>query len=111
MDYPEKRQHRRIPMVTRVTHVSSEVTQYYYSTDISMGGMFLKTRKPFKVGTELELDFELAERSVRIKLKGSVVRTVEPDPERPDREPGMGISFTYIEPESKSELTAFLADM
>ena len=110
MTQSDRRRHPRIPMVTRVTHINYETVQYYHSLDLSMGGMFLRTRKPFRVDTELELDFELAEMRKRVQVTGRVVRTVEPDENNPDVVPGMGIAFTEVEEESLHLLEEFLSE-
>jgi type IV pilus assembly protein PilZ len=104
----ERRKHRRVPFVTKVTYVLAECVQYYYSQDLSLGGMFLETRKPFAVGTRLELDFSLPDTEARLRVKGEVVRIVTPDPLHRDLVPGMGIIFAALTPESQSRLEDFL---
>ncbi|HUT53262.1 MAG TPA: TIGR02266 family protein [bacterium] len=104
----ERRRHRRVPFVSKVTYVLTDSFQYYYSQDLSLGGMFLETRKPFKVGTRLDLDFELPDTEARIRVKGEVVRIVPPDPLHRDQLPGMGITFTAVTPDSQSKLEDFL---
>jgi type IV pilus assembly protein PilZ len=81
---------------------------YFYSQDLSMGGMFLKTRSPFPLGTRLMLDFELPGRTRRVMVVGEVARAVLPDLANRELEPGMGIAFTAIDPESQAELKEFL---
>ena len=46
----ERRQFPRIKLITKVTHVRGDFFHYYYSRDLSMGGMFLETREPFPIG-------------------------------------------------------------
>jgi uncharacterized protein (TIGR02266 family) len=104
----ERRQHPRVPLVIRVSHRLADAYMYYYSLDLSRGGMFLKTRSPFPAGTRLSLDFHLPDRERRVSVEGEVVRRVVPDLNDPALEPGMGIVFTAIDPESLAELTEFL---
>jgi type IV pilus assembly protein PilZ len=104
----ERRKHRRVPFVTKVTYALAESVQYYYSQDLSLGGMFLETRKPFAVGTRLDLDFSLPDTEARVRVKGEVVRIVSPDPVHRDLVPGMGIVFAALSPESQSRLESFL---
>jgi len=104
----ERRRYRRVPFVTKVTYVLADNVQYYYSQDLSLGGMFLETRKPFSVGTRLELDFSLPDTEARIRIKGEVVRLVPPDPVHRDQVPGMGIIFTALTPDSQAKLEDFL---
>lgn len=104
----ERRRHPRAQVVIRVMHRQADAYMYYYSLDLSLGGMFLKTRSPFPAWTKLALDFELPERKRRVAVEGEVVRVVMPDLENPDTVPGMGIAFTAIDDESLAELTEFL---
>jgi len=104
----ERRQHPRVPLVIRVSHRLADAYMYYYSLDLSLGGMFLETRSPFPAKTRLSLDFQLPDRERRVAVEGEVVRTVTPDLNNPALEPGMGIAFTAIDAESLAELTEFL---
>jgi uncharacterized protein (TIGR02266 family) len=104
----ERRKHRRVPFVTKVSYILAEGVQYYYSQDLSLGGIFLETRKPFPIGTRLDLDFSLPESDTRVQVKGLVVRIIPPDPVHRELVPGMGIEFSQIPPESHAWLEAFL---
>ncbi len=53
----EKRKYIRVPLAVKVTNVRTKEFHFFYSKDISMGGMFLETKDPYPVGTEVELDF------------------------------------------------------
>jgi len=106
-----RRKHPRFPLVIRVSHVLDNHYQYYYSRDLSFGGMFLETRSPYKVGAKVELDFSLPERRTRVRVKGEVVRVIEADVSNPDQTPGMGVAFSYVDPESREEFESFLAEL
>ena len=75
----DRRRHPRINFVTKVKYVLSEVEQYYYSRDVSLGGIFLETKKPFTVGTKLDLDFPIPDSETRARVTGEVVRVIKPD--------------------------------
>ena len=104
----ERRRHPRQPLVIRVAHYHANAYLYYYSQDLSLGGMFLQTREPFAVGTRLALDFELPGRERRVEVEGEVARTVTAGLDDHVAVPGMGIAFTAIDPASRAELAAFL---
>lgn len=110
MSREERRRHRRVPMVTKVIHLLADTFQYYYSHDLSLGGIFLETKKPFRIGAELELEFELPGRDQRVRVKGVVARIVDAVPEHHEVVAGMGIEFKYMPAESRAELLAFLSD-
>lgn len=104
----ERRRHPRVSLVTKVTHIVSDTFHYYYSRDLSLGGIFLETRKPFPPGTRLHLEFSLPHTMERIHAEGEVKRVVEPDLESRDLVPGMGIAFVQLAEESASALKSFL---
>ena len=108
MSSAEKRQHPRVQFVTRVTNTLSGVTHYYYSRDISLGGMFLDTHKPYPMETTVALEFALEGIDEKLRVTGRVVRVVEPDAKNPSRTAGMGLSFTALTEASRKQLLAFL---
>ncbi len=71
-----------------------------YSTNISMGGMFIRTEQPREVGSLIYLQFYLRDGAKLIEGLGRVVRVAEPDPEDPDAEHGMGVEFVNFDDES-----------
>jgi uncharacterized protein (TIGR02266 family) len=102
----ERRRHPRSPVVIRVLHRLANAYQYYYTQDLSLGGMFLTTREPFAVGQDLELDFQLPGSSRRVQVEGRVVRSVSAGPDQPEAVSGMGIAFTVISEDDLAELAA-----
>jgi len=95
----EKRKHPRAPLVVKVVNKATKEFHYFYSRDISQGGMFLETREPYKKGTEVELDFfvPLREQKERVITRGVVVRTFEYSMEKDSDIVGMGIEFDGTE--------------
>lgn len=67
-----------------------------YITNISASGVFIKTRKPLPVGTEVDLRFSVIMDDIEtIEGVGEVVR-VQDDP------PGMGVVFRKLSAYSQS---------
>ncbi|MFH1874705.1 MAG: PilZ domain-containing protein [Pseudomonadota bacterium] len=84
----EKRLYPRKAMHTQVIF-EDEFGQglfYVYSRDISLGGLFLESAIPLRLGTLLLLSFNLPEISEPIRVTGEAIRVSYP-------EPGMGIRF------------------
>lgn len=104
----ERRKHPRHKIVIRIKQLLDGSHQYYYSRDLSAGGIFLDTRSPYPEGSRLQLDFQLPGRDKRVQVTGQVARSVAPDPSRPGAEPGMGVVFKEFGPGSEEELRAFL---
>lgn len=71
-----------------------------YSTNISEGGMFVRTDEPRDVGTLLYLQFYLRDGAKLIEGLGRVVQVTALDPSDPNRSYGMGIEFVNFDEES-----------
>lgn len=108
MQFTEKRKHPRIKLITKVTHLSGEFFHYYYSRDLSVGGIFLETQEPFPAGTEVKLEFPLPEVTERLSVKGKVVRLVENATEGPGPYPGMGVEFVDMNEEAAAKIADFI---
>lgn len=78
MNYPgqEKRLFPRKQLRTRVVFEdeTGEGFVYFYTTDISVGGLFFESDIPLKIGTRVFLSFSLREGEPPIRATGQVVR-------------------------------------
>jgi len=73
-----------------------------YVTNVSRTGVFIRSKDPLPVGTEVELTFTVIMEDVEtIEGRGKVVR-VEHDP------PGMGVAFTELTKYSEDLLSRLL---
>ena len=111
MNNQERRSYPRVKLITKVTHVAGDFFHYYYSRDLSRGGIFLETREPFPGGTQVNLEFPLPGISRRVAVQGQVVRTVASEEKDPSIVPGMGIQFGDLEEETKGMLAEFIANL
>jgi len=107
----DRRQYQRIKLITKVTHTRGDFFHYYYSRDLSIGGIFLETREPFPAGAPIALEFPLPGISRRITCPGQVVRVVLPVENDPSVVPGMGIQFGELDEETQGMLAEFIANM
>lgn len=72
----ERRLHPRKTLRTRVV-LEDEFGEgfiYLYTTDVSLGGLFVESEIPLKVGTKMFLSFSLGDESSLIRTTGEVVR-------------------------------------
>lgn len=81
-----------------------------YAADVSRGGIFVRTQQILPVGRAVRLDLQLSDGSTLIAGEGTVFWTREPDPVRLAIEPGMGIRFNRLTPESQKILAFLLAE-
>ena len=96
----EKRRYPRAPLNLLVQYRfdSMEAFLSEVASDISVGGMFIRTEEPREEGALVYLQFWLADGTKLIEGLGRVVRVNRPGD--PDRTPGMGIEFVNLDEES-----------
>jgi uncharacterized protein (TIGR02266 family) len=87
----EKRQHPRIPVALTVTYASRGDLKQDLATDLSPGGLFVRTNNPLPVGTDIDLSVVVGPTGLRISINGTVTWRRENEPHR-----GMGIQFGGI---------------
>ncbi|MFK8001777.1 MAG: TIGR02266 family protein [Polyangiales bacterium] len=98
----DTRKDKRAPLSLKVRFKSATLDEFVeqYSYDISRGGIFIKSKKPMKVGTLLKFEFQLKDESSLIHGVGRVVW--RRDPEEGGPAPGMGIKFIKMDPDSRA---------
>ena len=107
----EKRLFPRKPIRTQVVfeNEDSEGVLYFFSTDISLGGIFIESDIPIKVGTQVFLRFSVDEKSRPIQATGEVVRVMRDSSElSAQKKIGIGIRFLYLHPLDKETIEGFL---
>jgi molecular chaperone DnaK len=101
----EKRTAPRVGAVLRIRLAFGSMDDFVerYAMNISSGGIFVRTRDPTPPGTELGLDVTLQSGDQVISGRGVVRWTTPPSaPGEPHRDPGMGIRFLELTPESRA---------
>jgi molecular chaperone DnaK len=93
----ERRKHPRTELRLLVQYRSDSFDTFLaeYASNLSPGGIFLRTDSPHPLGSTIFLQFFLADGSKLIEGMGQVVRVNEPT--NAGREPGMGIEFTNFD--------------
>ncbi len=92
------RQAKRTPVTLKVKFKSETLDQFIerYAVDVSQGGIFIRTKEPQPVGTQMKFEFQLRDGAPLIGGEGTVVWIREPDPARPAVAPGMGVRFDRL---------------
>lgn len=85
--------------------VGSFITDW--ATNISQGGLFINTRKPLPVGTEVKIIIQLPGTGFPFDITGRVARVAEWD-NRHNQAPGMGIEFTELDRAKLERIEAFV---
>jgi uncharacterized protein (TIGR02266 family) len=91
-DDANKRQHSRIPVSLQVSYLSKGDLQKDIVTNLSPGGLFVRTSKPLDPGTDVDLEVLIANEETPIHVRGKVV-WLRP---APGQAAGMGIQFTGV---------------
>jgi uncharacterized protein (TIGR02266 family) len=109
---PNTRQGKRTPVTLKIKFKSETLEQFIerYAVDVSQGGIFIRTKEPLAVGTQMKFEFQLKDASPLIGGEGTVVWTRENDPSRPAIAPGMGVRFDRLADGSQQVLEKILAE-
>jgi uncharacterized protein (TIGR02266 family) len=109
---PNTRQGKRTPVTLKIKFKSETLEQFIerYAVDVSQGGIFIRTKEPLPVGTQMKFEFQLRDASPLIAGEGTVVWTRENDPSRPAIAPGMGVRFDRLADGSQGILERILTD-
>ena len=108
----QTRRDMRTPITLKIKFKSSNLDQFIerYSVDVSRGGIFIRTKEPLPVGTQLRFEFQLQDASSLIAGDGTVVWIREHDPARQGVAPGMGVRFDKLAADSQKVLDRILSE-
>ncbi len=95
-----------------VDYPDSEAYLYDYSTNLSEGGIFLKTTEEIPVGKPLSMKFTIPNDISLLEATGTVKWvTTEQEALANNISPGVGIEFTHIKEETKQRIRNFIKDI
>ena len=100
----DTRRDKRAPVSLKVRFKSATIDEFVeqYSSDISRGGLFIKSKKPMKVGTLLKFELQLKDESRLIHGVGRVVWRREGEEATEQAPAGMGIKFIKMGGDSRT---------
>lgn len=103
MTSEEQRSAQRVPVALRIKLRFREVDTFVskFATNISSSGIFISSRKPRDVGTELRFELRLADNSEVVAGKGRVAWVRDYDPKHPKLPHGMGVEFLSLDAKSQ----------
>jgi len=103
---------QRGPTNLRIKFRSASLDQFIerYAVDVSAGGIFIRTREPLAVGTQLRLELQLQDATPLLSGEGTVIWIRENDPARPTVPPGMAVRFDKVSPATQPTLDRILAE-
>ncbi len=100
----DTRRDKRAPLNLKVRFKSATVDDFLeqYGHDISVGGLFIKTKKPMAVGTLLKFELLLKDKTSMVHGVGRVVWHRPLEVATKSEPPGMGIKFVKMDAESRA---------
>ena len=106
MRLKNSRRHPRIYRPVEVNYHFGDELFREHTVSLSMGGLYIRTARPLKVGSMFQLDFTLPDLDHPFNIKGEVIwkKFVE-DTNGP---PGMGIKFMEAREDDKKALLQYL---
>jgi len=103
-----RRKDARFEVKIKVDYSTKDIFVSNYVTNLSKGGVFIETKTPLPVQSEIRLTFILPEFNVKIEAKGKVVWTYDVKKGTSKVVSGMGIKFTDLSPENKAQIEEYL---
>jgi uncharacterized protein (TIGR02266 family) len=104
----ETRREPRVSIFVRVDFKDKEDFIFYYSRNLSKGGIFIQTVDPLPTGTPIILQLTLPGNPHPLEIESKVVWSRKDEEEGTKVIPGMGIQFLGLEDQSKKLLDDFL---
>ena len=103
----ESAQARRIPVKVRVEYAHIEDFLVDYTSNHTIGGMFIKTARPLAVGTHFLLRFQLPGSGRAIETEARVRWTLPVEVAAP-MTPGMGVRFGNLNDQDRRIVESLL---
>lgn len=102
----EKRQSKRVPFKVKVDYHYEGNFLFEYATDISQHGIFIETKEPLSIGSEVTLQFTLPNEKKNIEVSGTVMWINANNAN--SKNPGMGIQFNSLRDIDKETITTLI---
>jgi len=100
----ERRKAPRAPIELKVEYKRVNIFIADYTKNISKGGIFIKTEKPFEEGTEFIFFLHIPGLKDPLRLKGKVQWILRKEEAKEGETPGMGIKFIYENEDEKRKI-------
>jgi Tfp pilus assembly protein PilZ len=97
-----RRAHFRKPLLAPIAYASERQVYRNFTKDISLGGVFISTHIPFKVGQQLRLVFNSADNTGPVGILGKVARL---SPE------GVGVKFISLNAARKGFILSLASEI
>lgn len=107
LDPADRRRSPRLPVKVLVEYEDERDFVTDYTSNVNLGGMFIRTQTPLALGTRFRLRFQVQGRDKPIDTT-AVVRWTQPAAEAGPLYAGMGIQFDALSPADVDAVNAML---
>lgn len=104
----EGREGHRVPIQLLVDYKSEGHYLFDFCRDLGTGGVFIETKKPLTMGSNIELTFTIPDSKETLNTKGKVIWVQNQVENREDLTPGMGVQFDQFSDTQKRQLDKFV---
>jgi uncharacterized protein (TIGR02266 family) len=107
----ERRKHARIDKTFKIVYSTPKAFINHYLSDISAGGLFIKTNTPLDVGERFNLKLFLPNGGKELFVACEVIwiHTEETGVTNGDHPPGMGVRFLNLSTEGEEKIRTVLS--
>jgi len=105
---PSTRKHPRAMVNLMIDYQTLDQFFHDYATNISLGGVFIRSRNPLPVGTKLKVSFSLPGLTKMVETVGEVAHVL--DERAREGFCGMGIRFSDLDPKSKKIVDSLVGE-
>ena len=107
----DRRNDARFDVKIKVDYYTKDIFVSNYVTNLSKGGVFIETKTPLPVQSEIHFTFILPDFNVKIEANGKVVWTYDVKKGTGKVVSGMGIKFTDLSPRHKAQIEEYLVKL
>ncbi len=100
MDSGRKQDRKAVSLLVKLQHPNLDTFVEQYATNLSPGGMFIRTKTPPAIGTRVRFEVQIAG-GVRVMKGSAEVRWIR-QPGDPAGAAGMGVEFEDLEPSTRA---------
>jgi CheY-like chemotaxis protein len=105
----KKRRLLRTSFEKKVSVTCNGVTSEHYAVSLSEGGIYIRNKNPFRVGTKLEVSVPLRDHET-LNMKGNVIYVKGMEGNLFKIAPGMAVAFKDVSNHDSEALNSFITD-
>lgn len=104
-----RRAEPRVPKGLSLVFKERQTFKKAYTSNVSAGGLFIKTENPFRPGEKFPVKLQLSDIKNPVEVKCEVIWARIRESNQPDRVPGMGVKFCEISEGDSQLLKEYIA--